>query len=96
MPLLWVLRWKAAKGLPVCSISSSTALSWATSSWVRLLSVQSLELEWERHKKDYKPHPTALQMVVMGKFYLVTFIVSLLCVWQASNEQISEASDLKD
>lgn len=35
-------------------------------------------------------------MVMMGKFYLVTFIVSLLCVWQASNEQISEASDLKD
>ena len=35
-------------------------------------------------------------MVLMRKFYLVTFIVGLLCVWQASKEQISEASDLKD
>ena len=47
-------------------------------------------------KKDYKQHPTALQTVVIGKFYSATFIVSLLRVWQASSEQISEASDSED
>lgn len=55
--------------------------------------VQSLLLGWEKQEERLQTPPTAVQMVVLGKFYLATLIVSLLCVWHPSQEQISEASD---